>query len=138
LTKDVSKRRDAKNLRPISIICIFRKVFERLLLLQVQYQLWAKLHPVQAGFRRSYSIYSNAAVVYMLLSSKVRSTVLFLDFKSAFDVIDYQRLDTKLSAKGCPPMIRMLIGNLMFLDLKSRILINGKVTNWFSRLCGVL
>jgi hypothetical protein len=138
LTKDVSKRRDAKNVRPISIICIFRKVFERLLLLQVQHQPWAKLHPAQAGFRRSYSTYSNAAVVHMLLSSKVRSTVLFLDFKSAFDVIDHQRLDAKLSAKGCPQVIRTLIGNLMFLDLKSRILINGKMTNWFSRSCGVL
>jgi hypothetical protein len=77
-------------------------------------------------------------VVHILLSSKVRSTVLFLDFKSAFDVIDHQQLDAKLSAKGCPPMIRMLIGNLMFLDLKSRILINGKVTNWFSRSYSVL
>jgi retron-type reverse transcriptase len=138
LTKNVGQRRDAKNLRPISIIGIFRKIFERLLLLQVQDQPWAKLHPAQAGFRRGYSTYSNVAVVHILLASKARSTVLFLDFKSAFDVVDHDRLDAKLAQKGCPETIRSLIQNLMFCHLKSRILINGQVTDWFSRSRGVL
>jgi hypothetical protein len=138
LTKDPTKRRDAKNVRPISIICIFRKVFERLLLLQVQDQPWAQLHPGQAGFRRSYSTYSNAAVVHALLSSRSRSTAVFLDFKSAFDVVDHQRLDAKLETRGCPATVRLLLQNLMFLNLRSRILINEKVTSWFRRLRGVL
>lgn len=138
LSKDVSKRRDASNLRPISIICIFRKVFERLLLLQFQDQPWAQFHPAQAGFRRSYSTYSNAAVVHALLSSKARSTAVFLDFKSAFDVVDHTRLDAKLAARGCPPSLRRLIQNLMFVHLRSRILINGQITEWFPRSCGVL
>lgn len=98
LTKNVSKRRDADNLRPISIVCIFRKVFERLLLLRVQTQPWASLHPAQAGFRRSYSTLSNAAVVHDLLASNARSIAVFLDLKSAFDVINHQRLDAKLKA----------------------------------------
>jgi hypothetical protein len=138
LTKDVNRRRDATNLRPISIICIFRKVFERLLLLQFQDQAWAQFHPAQAGFRRSYSTYTNAAVVHALLASRARSTAVFLDFKSAFDVIDHQRLDTKLAARGCPASLRPLIQSLIFVHLQSRILINGQVTGWFSRSCGVL
>jgi hypothetical protein len=128
LTKEVGKKRDATNLRPISIIRIFRKVFERLLLLDIEGQPWARLHPAQAGFRRSYSTYSNAAVVHALLASKERSTALFLDLKSAFDVVDHQRLDAKLAARGCPSMVRSLIQHLMFVDLRSRILINGEVT----------
>lgn len=138
LSKDANRRRDANNLRPISIICIFRKVFERILLLQYQGQPWAQFHPAQAGFRRSYSTYSNAAVVHALLVSKARSTAVFLDFKSAFDVVDHQRLDAKLAAKGCPPCLRRLIQSLMFTDLRSRILINGQVTGWFTRSRGVL
>lgn len=137
LSKDVSRPRDAHNLRPISIICIFRKVFERLLLLRFQGQPWAQFHPAQAGFRRSYSTYSNAAVVHALLSSKARSTAVFLDFRSAFDVVDHQRLDAKLAARGCPPCLRRLIRSLMFVHLRSRILINGQVTAWFPRSCGV-
>lgn len=138
LTKDVSKRRDANNLRPISIICIFRKVFERLLLLRFQGQPWAQLHPAQAGFRRGHSTYTNAAIVHALLSSKARSTVVFLDFKSAFDVVDHDRLDAKLAMKGCPTVLRPLIRSLMFVHLESRILINGMVTDWFPRSRGVL
>jgi hypothetical protein len=138
LTKDVNRKRDATNVRPISIICIFRKVFERLLLLRLEGQPWAQFHPAQAGFRRSYSTYTNAAVVHALLASKARSTAVFLDFKSAFDVVDHQRLDTKLAAHGCPASLRPLIQSLMFVHLKSRILINGQVTGWFSRSCGVL
>jgi hypothetical protein len=138
LSKDATRRRDAHNLRPISIICIFRKVFERLLLLRYQGQPWAQFHPAQAGFRRSYSTYSNAAVVHALLSSKARSTAVFLDFKSAFDVVDHQRLDAKLAARGCPLGLRRLIQGLMFTNLRSRVLINGQVTAWFVRTCGVL
>jgi hypothetical protein len=138
LTKDTSKRRDANNLRPISIICIFRKVFERLLLFQYQGQPWAQLHPAQAGFRRSYSTYTNAAIIHALLSSKARSTAVFLDFKSAFDVIDHNRLDAKLATRGCPSALRPMLQSLMFTHLESRILINGTVTNWFPRSRGVL
>lgn len=138
LTKDTSKERNANNLRPISIISVFRKIFERLLLLHFQDQRWAQLHPAQAGFRPSYSTYSNAATVHALLTSRARSTVLFLDFKSAFDVLDHRRLDNKLRARGCPASLQAIIQSLMFLQLQSRILINGRVTDWFPRSCGVL
>jgi retron-type reverse transcriptase len=75
--------------------------------------------------------------VHALLASKARSTAVFLDLKSAFDVVDHQRLDTKLAARGCPASLRPLIQSLMFVHLRSRILINGQITGWFSRSCGV-
>lgn len=138
LSKDPTKPRDANNLRPISIICIFRKIFERLLLCRFQADAWAQFHPAQAGFRRSYSTYTNAAVLHSLLVSKARSTVVFLDFKSAFDVVDHQRLDAKLQARGCPAGLRSLIQGLVFVQQRSRILINGQVSEWFPRSRGVL
>ena len=137
LSKDVNGRRDADNLRPISIICIFRKVFERLVLLRFETGPWAKLHPAQAGFRRTYSPYSNAAVLHSLLASKARSTAVFLDFKLAFDMLDHQLLYQKLAARGCPLRLLRLIRCLMFVGLKSRLLVNGQLTNWFPRSRGV-
>jgi hypothetical protein len=113
-------------------------VFERLLLLRFEFQSWAKLHPGQAGFRRDYSTYGNAAVVHSLLASKARSTIVFLDFKSAFDVINHQLLYDKLAARGCPPLLLSLVESLMLTHLTSRLLINGQVTDWFDRTCGVL
>ena len=138
LSKDPKKRRDAKNLRPIAIISIFRKIFERLLLLQIQHQSWAQLHPAQAGFRRTYSTLSNAAVVHDLLASKRCTIAIFLDLKAAFDMVDHQLLDAKLMARGCPTAIRRLLHQLNFTNMKSRLLINQQVTEWFSRTQGVL
>lgn len=138
LQKDVDRPKDADNLRPISIICIFRKIFERLLLLRCQSSPWASLHPAQAGFRRSYSTYTNAAVVHHLLSSRTRSTAVFLDFKSAFDVVDHFRLNQKLQQRGCPATLLRLLQTLMFTQMISRLLINDQVTDWFPRTCGVL
>ena len=129
---------DAENLRPISIICLFRKVFERLLLLDCQGQAWAKLHRGQAGFRRTYSTRSNVAVVHTLLQSKERSTAVFLDLKSAYDVVDHTRLDGKLQIRGCPEPIRWILQSLMFTRLRSRLLINEQITDWFPRTRGVL
>lgn len=138
LTKDCTKRRDAHNLRPISLICVFRKLFERLVLREFEAQPWAQLHPGQAGFRRSYSTLSNVAVVHALLASKQRSIALFLDLKSAFDVVDHTRLDAKLEHRRCPPVLRSLIHSLMCSGLRSRLLVNDQATEWFARTCGVL
>jgi hypothetical protein len=138
LTKDVSKARNANNVRPISIICIFRKVFERLLLRQSEGARWARLHPAQAGFRRDYSVYANAAVVHALLSSGRRSTAICLDLRSAFDMVDHGLLYDKLCQRGCPRRLLSILRCLMMTNLKSRLLINGEVTDWFPRTRGVL
>jgi len=45
LSKDPDRPRDADNLRPISIIYVFHKVLERLLLVRHQSAPWARLHP---------------------------------------------------------------------------------------------
>lgn len=138
LAKDPSKPRDAKNLRPITLICVFRKIFEKLLLTRFDTQGWARLHPAQAGFRSHYSTCTNAAVVHHLLASRLRTTAVFLDFRSAFDVLNHPRLSKILVDRACPDYIQSLIGSLMFQDVKSRVLVNGIASDWFLRTRGVL
>ena len=138
LIKDPTKRKDGTNLRPITLITMFRKVFERLLLQRFDVYGWAHLHPAQAGFRSHYSTCMNAAVVHHLLSSHARSTAVFLDFRSAFDVLDHAILDRLLRRRGCPSYVQRLIRSLMFDGLSSRVLVNDAVTPWFTRTCGVL
>jgi hypothetical protein len=94
--------------------------------------------PLRPSKHRSSSTYTNAAIVLTLLSSRARSTVVFLEFKSAFNIVDHQRLENKLVAKVCPATLLALIQSLMFFGLESRILINSKVTGWFPRSRGVL
>jgi len=138
LTKDVSKARDSNNVRPITLICMFRKVFERLLLQRFSPDGWARLHPAQAGFRNHNSTCMNAVIVHHLLASRARTTAVFLDFRSAFDVVDHARLATLLDRRGCPKYIQSLISSLMFRGVRSRVLVNGEASKWFYRTCGVL
>jgi hypothetical protein len=138
LSKDASRPRDADNLRPISLICMFRKIFERLLLLRCQDEAWASLHPCQAGFRREYSTCTNAAVVHSLLASGARSTAIFLDLKAAFDMVDHQILLERLLTRGCPTSIAGLLRSLMCDGVESRLFLNGCISEWFPRTRGVL
>ena len=50
------------------------------------------MQPTQAGFRSHYSTCTNAAVLHSLLESYRITHVVFLDFKAAFDVVDYSLL----------------------------------------------
>lgn len=138
LSKDVTLARDADNLRPISVGSVIRKVFERLLLRRLEGQTWATLQPTQAGFRRHYSTYSNVAVVHGLLSTRARSVAIFLDFRSAFDVVDPVLLFDKLARRGCPSTLISFLSGLMFKGVESRVLVNGGVSPWFPRNRGVL
>jgi len=138
LAKNVDKRRDAENIRPITLICMFRKVFERLLLRRFDEAGWAKLHPGQAGFRSHYSTCMNASVVHHLLASKARTTAVFLDFRSAFDVVSHAKLAAVLEQRGCPRYIQSLVQSLMFQQVRSRVLVNGVASDWFYRTRGVL
>lgn len=138
IPKDIDKPPDATNLRPITLICSFRKLFERLLLTKFDLRGWARLHDCQAGFRADYATYTNAAVVHHLLSSKVCDTAIFLDIKSAFDRVDHRILRRKLHDRSCPPAILLLIEALMFRNVRSRLLVNGQASAYFPRTRGVL
>jgi hypothetical protein len=99
---------------------------------------WARVHSAQAGFRRSYSTLTHAALLYILLDRKRVESVVFLDFRAAFDVVDHRLLRQTLDARGCPRRMRDLIDGLMFRNVRSRIFANGGASQWFGRTCGVL
>ena len=79
----------------------------------------------------------NAAVVHHLLASRSRSTAVFLDFRAAFDVVSHTRLAGILEKRGCPRYIQALIRSLIFDGLRSRVLVNGGASDWFTRTRGV-
>jgi hypothetical protein len=71
---------------------MFRKIFERLLLQTFNEEDWARVRSAQVGFRGGYSVTTNAAVLYYLLSTGMRTTAIFLDLRAAFDIVDHNRL----------------------------------------------
>jgi len=58
IVKDHTRPKDADNVRPITLIGMFRKVFERLLLRRFDAGGWARVQPTQAGFRSRYRLVS--------------------------------------------------------------------------------
>jgi hypothetical protein len=139
LTKDIDKPRDVNNVRPITLVGMHRKVFERLLLTHhFDRAGWAKLHPTQAGFRGDYSTLTNAALVHHLLASRSVKYAAFVDLEKAFDVVDHSRLAALLLDRGCPRPIYRIIRSLTFEGVRSRVLVNGKPSSPFLRTRGVL
>ncbi len=113
-TKDPTKARDVSNVRPITLVCMFRKIFERLLLVQSSAEGWASLHPAQAGFRANCSTYTNAAIVHHALATESCKLAVFLDFQAAFDMIDHLRLARILQDCACPANTIRCIASLNF------------------------
>ena len=140
LLKDKAQPKTPQNVRPITLVCIFRKTFESLLLRRFDESSagWAKVHPTQAGFRRTSSTLTNAAMLHVLLDRRLIRAVAFLDFRSAFDVVDHGRLYEVLVERSCPVQMLALITRLTFTNVRSRVLANGAASDWFPRTCGLL
>jgi hypothetical protein len=138
IVKDHTRPKDADNVRPITLISMFRKVFERLLLRRFDTTGWARVQPTQAGFRSHHSTYTNAAVLHSLLEFRRITHVVFLDFKAAFDVVDHSLLTNVLRRRGCPRQMLALIASLTFQGVRSRVVSDGESSDWFFRSRGVL
>ena len=138
IVKDHTRPKDADNVRPITLIGMFRKVFERLLLCRFDIAGWARVQPTQAGFRSHHLTCTNAAILHSLLESRRVTHVVFLDFKAAFDVVDHSLLTDVLRRRGCPPRMLALIASLTFRGVCSRVVSDGKASDWFFRSRGVL
>jgi len=140
LIKDSTQPKTTANVRPITLIGMFRKVFEALLLKRFDETPagWAHVQPAQAGFRSGYSTLSHAALVHILLDRRLIESIVFLDFRSAFDVVQHDLLQRVLQSRRCPYRMQTLIESLTFRDVRSRVLANDDVSDWFARTCGLL
>ena len=135
--KDPASPRTPDNLRPVTLESVMRKLFERLLLRTVSGQCWTALDPAQAGFRAGYSVETNAALVHHALSSGASRVAVFVDIKSAFDMVDHALLLQALHERLCGrPVLRLLV-SLMLANVSSRVLVNGRVSLPFRRTRGL-
>jgi hypothetical protein len=138
IVKDKTRRKDADNVQPITLIGMFRKVFECLLLRRFDTNGWARVQPTKAGFRSHYSTCVNAAALHALLESRHVTHVAFIELKAAFDVVDHALLMEVLRQRDCPPRMRASIASLTFHDVRSRVAADGEASAWFPRTREVL
>ena len=135
-------RGDVNNYRPISVIPIVAKVFERI----VYEQLYAYLeeHDIlcqnQSGFRANHStvtalLEATDSWAYNIDNGKING-VIFLDLKKAFDTVDHQILLSKLSYYGIHGKSFKWFQSYLE-NCTQKCSVNGSLSNSCSLTCGV-
>ena len=140
--KDVKEL--VKNYRPISLLPIFAKVFEKIVFVNLYNHLTLnKLITVnQSGFRPhdsvtnqlTYLVHEIFQIFNQINSVEVRSV--FLDMSKAFDKVGHERLLFKLQQNGVTGNLLKLLENYLS-NREQRVALNGQFSEWGPIMSGV-
>ncbi|KAK4699675.1 hypothetical protein P7C70_g6586, partial [Phenoliferia sp. Uapishka_3] len=118
----------ASQLRPISLLKMFRRIFEFLLipfLTSTTPGHWAFLHPNQAGFRKGWS----CASALLAVDHHVRHDypwAVHLDFKAAYPSPLPVTVIEQLKKKGMPPSLLSITWSLIANSCTATLILNGR------------
>ena len=131
---------EKRNFRPVSILPIISKVFERILHTQLSEAFLEIFSEHQCGFRKNY----NTQTCLLLLEETWKKAndennifgALLIDLSKAFDCMSHELLIAKLEAYGFHLDSIRLIGNYLR-SRKQRVKIDDKFSDWHEIDTGV-
>jgi hypothetical protein len=125
----------ADGFRPISLQNCVMKVVTRILTTRLQRFIERLISFEQSGFVKGRSIVDNflyaADVSQSCQTRGTPAVVLKLDFKKAFDSVNWAALDAILEARGIGPLFRSWISTILSTG-RTAILLNGVPGRWIS------
>lgn len=128
------------NYRPISLLCLGGKLFEKILYKNVYNHVRTKISPLQSGFLPGHSTTMQLLEIYHLLMEHLdrheEIAVTFFDISKAFDKVSHKALLHKLEKYGITGDALALISSYLE-DRVQRVVINGKTSSWKQILAGV-
>ena len=135
-------RQDKSNYRPISLLCICSKIYEKIVF-DAMYKFLLEnnlLSPNQSGFRPGDStinqLLSITTEIYNAFENRQETRAAFLDISKAFDKVWHPGLIFKLKQNGiCGNLLTMLENYLS--DRKQRVILNGIESSWEPIFSGV-
>ena len=128
------------NFRPISVLPSISKVFERIMLKQINSFFSEKLPPILGGYKKGYSCQHSLLRLIenwkRCLDKKGIVGTALIDLSKAFDLIDHGLLIAKLAAYGFSKNALYFIYSYLQ-GRKQRIKLNGVFSEWENILAGV-
>ena len=132
------------NYRPVSLLPIFGKMFERIIFNNIYRYLDEHnlLNPNQSGFRPKDScLYQLLEITHNIFSSfdcnpTLETRAAFLDILKAFDKVWHESLIFKLQSMGVSGNLLSLMNSFLS-ERYQRVLLNGKSSEWASIKAGV-
>ena len=129
-----------KNYRPVSILPVVSKIFERLMQKQINSYIEKKLSPYLCGFRKGYNAqYALTAMIEKwkeALDNKGYAAAILMDLSKAFDTINHELLIAKLEAYGFDKCALKVLQSYLS-DRWQRTKINCTFSTWLELLQGV-
>lgn len=134
------QKNDVANYRPISKICIFAKIFEKIIYTDIMSTVKTVIIDQQHGFFPGRSLETNLMCysqnICSLMDRGVQVDSVYTDFSKAFDKINHKRLIERLAEVGvCQGLLRWVWS---YISNRSQIVsVNGFQSNTFSVSSGV-
>ena len=131
-----------KNYRPVSLLPICGKIFERLIFNELFNFLLENnlISPNQSGFKPGDScinqLLSITHEIYNSFDEGLEVRSVFLDISKAFDKVWHKGLLFKLSQNGISGNLLDLLSSFLS-DRKQRVLLNGQTSEWRNVTAGV-
>ena len=124
-----------KNWKSISLLNVVYKIGSACIAKHLKSVLPSLINEDQTGFKANRNIGDNIRLTYDLISYLYRENkpglLLCLDFKKAFDSVDWKFMFKVLHAFGFGPDICQWIFTF-YKDIKSSVTVNGQLSQWFS------
>ena len=142
LYKNKGSISEMKNYRPISMLSVFSKIFEKIIHREITkfFEDNKILNDCQYGFRKSHSTFHaliNATEnVYRSIDNKEHTLGIFVDFSRAFDTIDHRILLDKLLKYGISGNLHLLLTDYLT-DRKQFVYYGGIESSLLTICCGV-